>query len=392
VIVTAPEIHEGEVRQLFARLTRFETLLGGSVDIPVSREVHDARLNAVPPLQFAPLDDRYAAGDLSLACDFHVEPALDDLLADAALGECALLYQLHARAYRASPDEMRVARKNALQVSMARGARPTLVALQEGLATTLGSAVALADEYVAVDTADGATSAAEILQEHFRTQFGAMGMTAAVSQFARSSHANDLALALHRHDFEPLTPVELSGCAMSSARRDALLAWRPSRRVESLLAADDAPPPDEPDATPPGPSNVPPPYEGASAFGFVSYKRQDLERIAPIMEAVRELGVPLWYDRGIPGGSEWDAVIEDRLARCRFVLLFASRAAVASKYVRREVKYADAKDTPLLSVVLEDTPLNQGMDMLLTQYQMLDVRAVDFARRLQHALRGIMPA
>ncbi|HEY4132038.1 MAG TPA: hypothetical protein VGM50_15610, partial [Gemmatimonadaceae bacterium] len=223
VIVTAPQVHESEVRQLFARLTRLEVLLGGSVDIPANREVHDARLNAVPPLQFAPLDDRYAAGDLSLACDFRVEPALDDLLADAALGERALLYQLHARAYRASPDEMRVARKNALQVSMAPGARPTLVALQERLATTLGSAVALVDEYVAVDTTDGATSAAEILQERFRTQFGAMGMTAAVPQFAHNSHANDLALALHRHDLEPLTPVELSGCAMSSAQRDALL-------------------------------------------------------------------------------------------------------------------------------------------------------------------------
>lgn len=392
VIITAPAVHEVAVRDVFARLTRLESLLAGSIDMPATREIHDARLVNFPPLQYAALDDRYAAGDLALACDFRVEPALDDLLADAALAGRELLYQLQARTYRATPDEMRAARKNALQVSLTPGARSMLVSVQENLATTLGGAVALLDEYVGVDSDTAAASAGAILQERFRTQFGAMGVAASMPRFEPEIHANDLSLALHRHDVEPLTPVELSACAMSAVQRDGLLAWRPSRRVESLLVPDADAPPDEPDALPPQPGNVPPPYDGGAAFGFVSYKRQDLERIAPIMDAVRELGVPLWYDRGIPGGTEWDAVIEDRLARCRFVLLFASRAAVASKYVRREVKYADAKDTPLLSVVLEETPLTHGMEMLLTQYQMLDVRAVDFARRLQHAVRGIMPA
>ena len=99
-----------------------------------------------------------------------------------------------------------------------------------------------------------------------------------------------------------------------------------------------------------------------------------------------DAGISIWYDRGIPGGAEWDAVIEERLLSCRCVLLFASTAAVDSKYVRREVKFADALDTPVLSVLLEDTTFRHGMQMLLTQYQMLDARSPDFDTRLRQSL------
>jgi hypothetical protein len=72
------------------------------------------------------------------------------------------------------------------------------------------------------------------------------------------------------------------------------------------------------------------------------------------------------------------------------VLLFVSSGAIESKYVRREVKYADALDIPLLSVLLEETPLGHGLGMLVTQYQMLDVQAPDFAKRMRTAVQSLM--
>lgn len=397
IALTAPERNESSVRAVFAGLTRLERLLGGSLDLPLTRAAHDQLLGGMPPLRFTPLDENYEAGDARVACNFRVSPALDDLLADAALAGRSLAYQLHARAYRADPEEVRLARKNALALSFATGARPSLIASQESLAKALASASTLAEEYLAVDTEEGAQTAAALLYERFCAQYSAAGLAGSPPRFVRDAHEDELAHAVHRYDIEPMSPVELSAAGLSPAQRDEMFAWRPSRRVETLLRPDDGidmTPPDEPEPPPPPPLGqaLPVPYDGDSGFAFVSYKREDLGRITPIMEDVIRLGVPIWYDRGIPGGAEWDSVIEDRLSRCRFVLLFASNAAVTSKYVRREVKYADAKDTPLLSVMIEATRLGHGLDMLLTQYQMLDVRAADFPERLGVAINALMKA
>lgn len=83
-------------------------------------------------------------------------------------------------------------------------------------------------------------------------------------------------------------------------------------------------------------------------------------------------------------------MIEDRLANSRFVLLFTSRAAIESKYVRREVKFADALDVQVLAILLEDATLAHGMRMLLTQYQMIDTRAADFPSQLRRAVAYLL--
>ena len=71
-------------------------------------------------------------------------------------------------------------------------------------------------------------------------------------------------------------------------------------------------------------------------------------------------------------------------------MLFLSNIAVKSKYVRREVKFADRLDKPLLSVLLEPVELIQGMDMLLTQFQMIDATQKDFFEILQRSLDNII--
>ena len=47
------------------------------------------------------------------------------------------------------------------------------------------------------------------------------------------------------------------------------------------------------------------------------------------------------------------------------------------------------KDKPLLSVELDDAARTLGMEMLLTQYQMLDARAPDFQSQLERAIRNL---
>jgi len=122
-------------------------------------------------------------------------------------------------------------------------------------------------------------------------------------------------------------------------------------------------------------------------FIFVCYKREDMSQIKPILLSLCASGCEVWYDKGIPGASEWDAAIEERIKNCKLFLLFLSQPSVDSKYVRREVRFADFCDKPILSVKLEQVTLAHGLYMLLQQYQMLDATAGDFASEIRSALR-----
>jgi hypothetical protein len=139
-------------------------------------------------------------------------------------------------------------------------------------------------------------------------------------------------------------------------------------------------------------SDMPAPDLGSDEYFFISYTRSDVRRVAPILHLLRKSGHRFWYDKGIAGGAEWDAEIEARLRSCRGVVFLSSQAAIKSRYVRREVKFADRLEKPLIPIKLEDTVLSEGMDILLTQYQMLDPAAPDFARELDRALQRAVVA
>jgi serine/threonine-protein kinase len=125
---------------------------------------------------------------------------------------------------------------------------------------------------------------------------------------------------------------------------------------------------------------------------FVSYKREDLPRIGPILQHLDSGRHTLWIDKKIPGGVEWDSYIEETIKKSSLVLLFLSRTAVESKHVRREVKFADRLDKPILSVMLEPVDLGQGLEMLLTQFQMIDATRDDFYPLLTRSLASILEA
>ena len=103
------------------------------------------------------------------------------------------------------------------------------------------------------------------------------------------------------------------------------------------------------------------------------------------------LDLPFWYDRGLYGGTEWDAVLEDRIRACSVLIAFVSPAAVASKYCRREIKFADTIDIPILGVMLEPTELRHGLAMLFQQYQTLSAGVADFPRQLVRAIGSLIP-
>lgn len=62
---------------------------------------------------------------------------------------------------------------------------------------------------------------------------------------------------------------------------------------------------------------------------FVSYKREDRDRITPLIARLRDSGLNTWWDLDIPGGSGWRPEIRKCLDNAKCVVVVWSEQAVA---------------------------------------------------------------
>lgn len=391
VAITAPAEYERDVREVVARLTRIERMRGGAVFVPSSRQERDQWMEQLGAYRLCGTADSFSVAGIPLACDFRLSASLDDLMMNACAARLAFTYQVHVRTAVVASNWVRSARKSRLELSDLPGIQPALVALQDQLASGLGHAHAFCEEFIVVDTADAGRPFEDLLADQFRARYAALGFPPPAFRFEEGAYQDQLTAGIHTHDLDPMSPVALCSVAEHAPGRDRLLGWQPSPRLRALVAqsplVSDG---DEDSFAPDAGINVPRPYEGPDHPVFVSYKRADLPRVGPVIHLLQEFGVPVWYDRGIPGGAEWDDEIEARLRHAPLVVVCASQAALGSKWVRREVKYADSLDVPILPVLLEAVrPTNGGLQIIFSQYQALDTRAGDFADRLRAAIMSL---
>ena len=71
---------------------------------------------------------------------------------------------------------------------------------------------------------------------------------------------------------------------------------------------------------------------------FISYASADRPRVIPLVDALRQKGWSVWWDRTIPPGKTWDHVIEAALDGARCVIVLWSKDAVLSDWVRTEAE------------------------------------------------------
>jgi TIR domain-containing protein len=394
LVVSAPQASEPELRRYLGTFARLENVIQGSVGLPTTREEHDGLLDRFPEFRCHSAMPFYGSDTAWFACDYRLAPILGAVFEDAAAQGYGLGYQVHLRQWRASPEANREARKNGLRVQDLPGIPETLRQMQYKLAEGLAKASFLCEEFIAVDTTAAARWLEGVLRSDFELRYGPLRFEAPDFEFEAGFQNDLLMLAAHSSLFVDETRVsELCSAAIDGEESQTILGWRPTADLAAsfTIGATDA----RQSISKPRRSwaevrsLLPDAYEGNGDFVFLSYKHQDIESIAPVLKHLDEHGVRVWYDKGIPGGSEWDALIEEKLERCQLLLVFMSPLAVGSKHVRREVKYADALDKQILCVQLEDTELTHGLAMLLTQYQVLDATASDFRSELNRALRSL---
>ena len=61
---------------------------------------------------------------------------------------------------------------------------------------------------------------------------------------------------------------------------------------------------------------------------FLSYKREDRDKVKLIVEALQAKGWTVWWDTRIGAGESWDQVIEAQLKAAKCVLVVWSKRSV----------------------------------------------------------------
>src|SRR5687768_5878418 len=92
---------------------------------------------------------------------------------------------------------------------------------------------------------------------------------------------------------------------------------------------------------------------------FVSYARRDLDKVAPLVEGLRLLGIEVWLDRSLVGGHSWWDEILSRVSDCDVFVQVVSSAGIESEACSSERPYAQALGKPVVPVIVEtvDTAL-----------------------------------
>jgi TolB-like protein len=126
---------------------------------------------------------------------------------------------------------------------------------------------------------------------------------------------------------------------------------------------------------------------------FISYARQDRDRIAQLGAVLEQAGWTAWWDRHMDGGAAFARAIEAELESARVVIVAWSKAALQSDWVKDEASAARDQGK-LLPVSLDGAMAPLGF----RQYHVLDLSAwngepsapavTDLLRSLEARLRG----
>ncbi|HEY7127412.1 MAG TPA: TIR domain-containing protein [Ktedonobacterales bacterium] len=117
---------------------------------------------------------------------------------------------------------------------------------------------------------------------------------------------------------------------------------------------------------------------------FISYSRTDSEFVDRLEADLKARNFQPWVDRRkLEGGQDWSAELEKAIERCQLLVVVLSPEAMASKYVRREYRYADSQNKPII-------PLNWRTTKV--PFELNDIQWVNFEGNYDKGLADLLVA
>jgi TolB-like protein/Flp pilus assembly protein TadD len=123
---------------------------------------------------------------------------------------------------------------------------------------------------------------------------------------------------------------------------------------------------------------------------FISYSREDKDRVLDLASQLRNAGVSIWIDQGgIDGAALWGEAIVNALDSAKVLLLMVSESAVRSHNVAKEVVLASERKGHILPVLLEPTVIPPSLKYPLAGIQQIEYFHGDPVQNLESIVRSL---
>lgn len=109
--------------------------------------------------------------------------------------------------------------------------------------------------------------------------------------------------------------------------------------------------------------NRPTAYSGDKPYIFISYAHKDANRIYPVIQALQNNGLRVWYDEGLEVGSHWSETIATHMDKSQCVLCFLTKNFFESENCKDEMHFAKERGKGPLIVYLDPVKLSVEMQM-----------------------------
>lgn len=106
---------------------------------------------------------------------------------------------------------------------------------------------------------------------------------------------------------------------------------------------------------------------------FISYSRQDMEFAKKLVHFLEEKGHQIWMDKKrILGGANYVKEIANGIGKADIFLPLFSKESIGSKWVEREVYYAESKDKKIVPILVDSTQMPEEIKLVLGAIQYID--------------------
>ena len=95
-------------------------------------------------------------------------------------------------------------------------------------------------------------------------------------------------------------------------------------------------------------------YTGSEPYLFVSYSHRDTAKVYPVLDALHDKKYRIWYDESCENGNDFREELRQRIHDCSGVLLFVSKASMASMFCGMEIIVAREYGKRLYPIYLDE--------------------------------------
>lgn len=92
---------------------------------------------------------------------------------------------------------------------------------------------------------------------------------------------------------------------------------------------------------------------------FISYSREDRESASNLANCLTQEGFSVWWDRKIPSGKSFEAVIQSAIDQSKCVIVLWSNQSVESDWVKEEASLGKSRNT-LIPILIDNVSIPLG--------------------------------